>query len=150
MRYRHRFRVAAPRAEVAAFHYRSASFKAIAPPLVPMRFEEPPPAQLGEGDTMRFTMWLGPIPVRWTARIEEVSEQGFVDRQLAGPFARWQHRHRFEVDGEDPNATWVLDEIEARLSDRPIQALVGLNMWAGLPVLFAYRGWKTRRLLARP
>jgi hypothetical protein len=44
----------------------------------------------------------------------------------------------------------VLDEIDARLSRHPGPALIGLNLWAGLPLLFAYRAWKTRLLLARP
>ena len=36
---------------------------------------------------------------------------------------------------------------EASLKPHPVWGLVGLAMWLGLPLLFAFRGWKTRRLL---
>lgn len=94
---------------------------------------------------MVFTLWLGPFPMRWLARIEEVSESGFTDRQLIGPYDSWVHRHIFEVLAGGRTA--VVDEICLRLSRKPPAFLAGLGMAAGLPVLFAYRAWKTRRLL---
>jgi ligand-binding SRPBCC domain-containing protein len=145
VRYRHRFRVAARRGRVAAFHRRPESLRAITPPLLPMRWRGEPPPLLADGAEMEFVLWAGPLPVAWRARIEGMSEEGFDDRQLAGPFRSWLHRHRFQEDG--PEATWVVDEIEARLEPHPLWAPVGLAMWLGLPLLFAYRGWKTRRLL---
>lgn len=147
MRFRRRFRVAAPRAAVADFHRRPRSLAAITPPGLPMRFRGRPPDPLADGDEMEFVLWAGPLPVTWRARIEGMGEEGFADRQLAGPFRSWVHRHRFEADGDA--ATWVEDEIEARLAPHPLWGPVGLAMWAGLPLLFAYRGWKTRRLLER-
>jgi ligand-binding SRPBCC domain-containing protein len=70
---------------------------------------------------------------------------GFVDFQIEGPFQRWVHRHRFvRVEG---NATAVIDQVEADLSRNPLWWAVGLAMWRSLPLLFAFRGWKTRRLL---
>lgn len=145
MKFTRSFRVARPRAEVAAFHRRASSLKSITPPFAPMRFLAPLPAELSSGDEMTFQLWMGPIPVRWQARIENLSEAGFWDRQLAGPFASWLHHHRFEEDG--PGATLVHDEIEADLSRHPLWFGVGLAMWVTLPGLFAYRGWQTRRLL---
>ena len=144
MKYRHTFRVRAPLAEVAAFHTAATSLKAITPPLIPMQVHHAP-EQMGDGDEMDFTMWMGPLPVRWTARVEDVSLTGFVDRQVHGPFGAWAHRHTF-VQVEE-GTTQVLDEVEARLKPHALWGLVGLAMWLGLPLLFAYRGWKTRRLL---
>ncbi|MEZ4584038.1 MAG: hypothetical protein R3A10_20780 [Caldilineaceae bacterium] len=60
---------------------------AITPPPVIVRVHRAPEL-LGEGDEMDFTMWLGPLPIRWLARIEQVTPVTFVDRQLRGPFAR--------------------------------------------------------------
>jgi ligand-binding SRPBCC domain-containing protein len=96
---------------------------------------------------MAFTMWMGPIPVRWRAYIGQVSATGFSDHQMEGPFRYWAHRHSFLP--QDENSTDVVDEIQAGLRWHPLWALVGLAMWLGLPALFAYRAWKTRRLLEK-
>jgi len=144
MNYKHRFTVHAPLTRVADFHARSASMGAITPPPVVVRVHQAPP-QLGEGDEMDFTLWLGPFPIRWAARIEDVSPTGFVDRQLRGPFRHWAHRHSYVA--VDENTTTVMDEIEFSLKRHPWWGLIGLGMWLNLPLLFAYRSWKTRRLL---
>lgn len=144
VKYRHRFQVRAPLAEVAAFHSRSTSMAAITPPPVVVRMHQAP-ARLVDGERMEFTLWLGPLPVPWQAVIENVSPAGFDDRQLRGPFRRWLHRHRFSA--VDERTTEVLDDIELELRPHPWWGLVGLGMWLTLPLLFAYRGWRTKRLL---
>jgi ligand-binding SRPBCC domain-containing protein len=144
MKYAHRFRVKTPLAAAAEFHGRSASMPAITPPPMIARVHAAP-AVLAEGDTMDFTLWAGPIPVRWVARIEDASSTGFTDRQLRGPFAAWAHRHNFVR--VDDRTTDVLDEVEAELKRHPFWGFAGALMWIGMPGLFAYRGWKTRRIL---
>ena len=144
MKYKHQFKVDAPLAKVAEFHRRSASMGAITPPPVVVRVHQVP-SQLDEGDEMDFTLWLGPFPIRWVARIENVSSTGFVDRQLHGPFQKWAHRHSYAP--VDEHSTQVVDEIEFSLKRHPLWGIVGLGMWFNLPLLFAYRGWKTRQLL---
>jgi ligand-binding SRPBCC domain-containing protein len=144
MKYEHRFRVRAPLAAVADFHSRSASMPAITPPPMIVRVHAAP-ARLGEGDEMDFTLWAGPIPLRWAAKIEEVSPAGFTDRQLRGPFAAWAHRHTFVRVTDE--ITEVVDEVQAEVKRHPFWGPVGLLMWAGMPALFAFRGWKTRLLL---
>ena len=144
MKYQRRFQVRAPLTAVADFHRQADSMAAITPPLIPMRMQHTPPL-LDDGDVMAFTLWLGPIPVRWCACIGQVSPTGFSDQQLEGPYRHWVHRHTFVP--LDENTTEVVDEIQASLRRHPLWGAVGLAMWLGLPVLFAYRGWKTRRLL---
>lgn len=144
MRFHRRFRVRAPLAAVEEFHATRAGFEALAPPLVPMRVENAP-ERLVPGTTMSFRTWVGPVPIRWTARLEAIEGPGFADVQTEGPFAHWRHEHRFIADG--PDATIVDDRIEARLSRQPLRAATGLAMWLGLPVLFAYRARRTRRAL---
>ena len=144
MRYRHRFRVRAPLAAVAEFHGRADSMAAITPPIIPIRIKGTPP-QLAAGSEMAFTMWLGPLPVKWRAYISQLSSKGFTDHQIEGPFGYWIHEHIFvDVDGQH---TDVIDEVQAGLKWHAFWAPVGLAMWLGLPLLFAYRGWKTRRML---
>ncbi len=94
---------------------------------------------------MDFTMWLGPLPLRWQARFEDVTATGFVDRMVQGPLQTWQHRHSFVAIDDDH--TDVVDELEVAVRRHPLWGPVGLGMSLNLPVLFAYRQWQTRRLL---
>jgi uncharacterized protein (TIGR01777 family) len=143
-RYKHRFQVQASLEEVSDFHSRSSSLTEITPPPSKVIVHQAPP-RLDEGDQMDFTVKLGPVPIRWLARIENVKPTGFIDRQLSGPFQRWVHQHTFEPINE--TTTTVIDEIEFSFHSHPWRKIVGLNMILSLPALFAYRGWKTRSLL---
>lgn len=145
MKFQHRFEVQAPLEAVTEFHRQSASMAAITPPPVIVRIHSAP-EELGEGDLMEFTLWVGPLPIRWLAQIENVTPHGFVDRQISGPFAQWQHTHTFVADG---NSTIVHDEVEAEYSENLFWRLVGMGMWLNMRLLFAFRGWKTRRLLEK-
>lgn len=147
MEYWHSFRVKAPLEEVSAFHRRSASMGAITPPPIIVQVHHAPD-DLVDGDEMSFTLWMGPLPVRWLARIEEVGETGFLDRQVKGPFSRWDHRHIFVPIGSEE--TIVIDGLNVELHRTNLfWKVVGLAMWLGLPALFAFRGWRTRTILGR-
>lgn len=144
MIYRHRFQVCAPLGRVAEFHSRADSMAAITPPPIIVRIHQTP-AVLKDGDQMDFTLWLGLLPVHWLAHVEAVSPDGFTDRQLRGPFAAWEHRHTFIAVNE--HTTDVVDEITLQFRLHPLWYPVGLGMWLGLPMLFAWRAWKTQKLL---
>jgi ligand-binding SRPBCC domain-containing protein len=144
VRYEHSFQVDAPLIQVASFHSRASSMAAITPPPIFVRIHRAP-AILTEGDEMEFTLWAGPLPLRWLAKIEQVSEKGFTDRQLRGPFKTWEHRHEFAVIDEEH--TQVFDKIEMQICKHPFWGLVGWGMYLGLPVLFSYRAWKTKQLV---
>ncbi len=144
MDYRSSFTVNAPLVDVQRFHSLSTSMGAITPPPVIVRIHSAP-VKLNEGDEMDFTMWLGPLPVRWLARIEEVTPTSFADRQIRGPFTKWIHRHSFVAI--DANTSEVRDHVEAELSTHPFWKLLGGFMWLNMPVLFTFRKFKTRWLL---
>jgi len=67
---------------------------------------------------MAFTLWLGPLPVRWQARIESLDSSGFDDVQIEGPFAAWKHTHRFEA--QQDGTCLVHDHVRLRLEYHPI------------------------------
>jgi ligand-binding SRPBCC domain-containing protein len=144
MRYRHIFKVEAPCSAVAEFHRQASSLAAITPPPALVRIHQAP-ERLAEGDVIRFTIWMGPLPLPWTARIEQVNAQGFTDRQMKGPFSGWVHRHTFVPEGEQ--SAHVLDEIDFHLRLHPLWLPVGLIMGLSLPLLFVYRAWKTKKIL---
>ena len=85
--------------------------------------------------------WFG-VPLRWRAYVREYDPPfRFLDVQLQGPYARWEHRHRFLEEG---GGTIVEDRVVYRL---PLGA-VGRVLHAGvvgrqLRAAWAYR---TRRL----
>jgi hypothetical protein len=41
----------------------------------------------------------------------------------------------------------VVDEITLRLRTEPLWRVIGFGMWVGLPFLFAFRSYKTKRIL---
>jgi ligand-binding SRPBCC domain-containing protein len=146
MRFLYRFNVQATLASVSDFHRHPSSLSAITPPPAIIRIHKAP-QELGEGDEMDFTIWLGPLPIRWAARIEGVSSGGFMDRQVSGPFKEWEHRHSFVKI--DDRTTQVQDRIRARLRPHLFWGPVGLGMWLSLPLMFAYRARQTRNLLGK-
>jgi ligand-binding SRPBCC domain-containing protein len=145
MKYRHTFHVDAPLQAVADFHARSASMGAITPPPVIVRVHRAPEV-LHDGDQMDFTLWLGPLPIRWLAIIEDISPNGFTDRQVEGPFLSWHHQHSFLPI--EKGQTEIIDEISFSIKNNPFWGMVGLALGVSLPILFAFRAWKTRRLLS--
>jgi ligand-binding SRPBCC domain-containing protein len=144
MRYLHRFRINAPLSSVAAFHQQPTSMGSITPPPIWVEIHHAP-AVIFQGSQMDFSLRFGLFRLNWIARFEDVSSHGFTDRQLSGPFAEWVHRHTF-VEVND-KVTEVVDEIDLTLRLNPFWWLFGMAMWLSLPILFAYRQWKTRRIL---
>jgi ligand-binding SRPBCC domain-containing protein len=144
MKYQHKFRVKAPLDKVRDLYEHTSNMAALTPPPLSVQVHRGP-ATHAEGSELDFTLWMGLLPVRWVARFEEISAGGFIDRQVRGPFRTWIHRHRYsEVSS---GVTEVKDEIEISLRNHPLWTFVGLGMWLGLPVLFAFRSWKTRKIL---
>lgn len=142
----HRFTVHAPLARVAEFHHDTRALKRLTPPPILVKFNRVEP--LTEGSQADFTMWLGPVPVRWVAVHTDVNpRRGFVDTQAHGPFRAWQHRHTFVPI--DANTTEVVDQVRAIPSSHPFWGPVSWFMWLTLPMLFAYRSQVTRRLVER-
>jgi len=140
-RFHQRFLVDAPIHQVRAFHSSPEALQALTPP--PVRVELRRFGEMKEGMEAEFVLHLGPLTIPWTARHENVNEDGFDDVQVSGPMAAWRHRHRFESDGED--RTWVDDEIEyahpSGLSGLGTRLMFGK---LGLIPTFLFRRWATR------
>jgi len=82
---------------------------------------------------------LGPLRTRWVAVHGDLNAPfEFRDFQLEGPFARWEHVHRFVPDGDD--ACLLEDEIDYRLPFGPLgDAAAGRMVAARIGQAFAYR-----------
>jgi len=136
-----RFRVEAPLEAVREFHKDTRALKRLTPPptLVQIHSVEP----LGEGSVSQFTLWVGPLPLVWTAVHRDVSERGFTDVQSAGPARRWEHTHRFIPI--DANTTEIHEHIEFEHQSGG-WGLVTRMLFAypNLLLMFTYRKWVTR------
>src|SRR6266849_6968685 len=76
-----------------------------------------PPARLDAGALLDFAVRVAGVRVRWRVMIREFdAPYRFVDVQLWGPFARWEHRHRFLEESEATGAAGTL--IEDRVTYR--------------------------------
>jgi ligand-binding SRPBCC domain-containing protein len=140
-------RLRAPVQALADFHARPGALKKLTPPPVLVQVHAADP--LAEGARADFTMWFGPLPVRWLAIHSQVEPlSGFTDTQVQGPLKHWVHRHTWsalEAAGEKPY-TLLVDHIE--YEHHPgLHGLLTRLLFARplLGVMFAYRHWVTRR-----
>lgn len=139
--FKHCTRVYAPIERVAEFHRSTAALKILTPPPIFVQLHHVEP--LSDNSVADFTLWLGPIPVRWIARHSNVDPlSGFVDTQVKGPFHSWEHRHKFVAI--DDHITDVIDQIQAEPN-----TWLSWIMWLNLRFLFLYRGWQIRRICER-
>ncbi len=137
------FTVEAPFEAVSRFHEDPNVLKVLTPSPVRVHRMDP----LAEGSITRFTVWMGPVPIHWTAEHSDLSEHGFTDTQVEGPMRRWVHTHRFRPVGA--STTEVHEHIEYEYGtgwrDR-LLCLLAFNPPA-LRGLFTYRKFRTRRAL---
>ncbi len=138
------FVVEAPVAAVAAFHGDTSALKRLTPPPTILQLHEIEP--LAEGSVSRFTIWVGPLPIKWTAVHRDVTPFGFTDVQAEGPAKKWEHTHRFEAI--DSRSTRVKDHIEYEHASGFWGAVTRvLFSQPNLTVMFAYRKFIIRRSL---
>jgi ligand-binding SRPBCC domain-containing protein len=104
--------LARPRPEVFAFFADPHNLPRLTPPSAGLRLSTER-ATLAAGAVLDFRMrWLG-VPLSWRTYIREYDPPyRFVDVQVRGPWARWEHRHRFL---EENGGTWVEDRVTYRL-----------------------------------
>jgi len=138
--------LARPRPEVFAFLADPRNLPRLTPPHAGLRLDTER-ATLAAGAVLDFRVrWLG-VPLRWRAYVREYDPPyRFVDVQVRGPFARWEHRHLFL---EENGGTWVEDRVTYRL---PLGALGRLGhhvlVERQLRALWAYRQARLGELVA--
>lgn len=140
------FTVKAPLTAVSGFHHDTRILKKLTPPPIFVQIHRFEP--LAEGSEAEFTLWFGPLPVRWLAIHSNVSQAGFTDTQVKGPLRRWVHTHRFTA--VSANVTRVHEHIEYE-HDSGWRGLFSRLLFArpGLFFLFTARKFLTRWHVAR-
>lgn len=129
------------------WHARPGAFQRLTPPWAPVRLESF--EGIREGDRAVLRMGPGPLALRWVAEHHDVIEgRQFCDRQVQGPFAHWDHTHRFKpVD--DGTKCRLVDHIEYELPGGSVGAAAAPYLLEPeLHRQFAYRHRITRRDLS--
>jgi ligand-binding SRPBCC domain-containing protein len=135
-----------PRADVFAFFTDPVNLTRVTPRWLGVQLVgTPPPLSAGATFDLRVT-WLG-LPLRWRTYIREYDPPSrFIDVQVRGPYARWEHRHVFlsESDG-----TTIEDRIVYRLPLGPLGRLAHVMfVKRQLEATWAHRRQKIAELLA--
>ena len=138
------FTVDAPLSAVRDFHRDTSALKRLTPPPTFVRLISIEP--LAEGSVSKFVLWVGPLPLHWTAVHRDVSDRGFTDVQAAGPAAAWAHTHTFtplsdgrtrideHIEYAHKKGLWGI--VTRLLFSKP-------NLW----IMFSYRRFVTRWFL---
>jgi len=114
-----------PVEEISAFFSRPENLQVITPPWLDFRMVQTP-ATLIPGSLIRYRLRWRWIPIRWTTEISEWNPPlKFVDREISGPYALWNHEHGFVArDGGTTmrdRVTYVLPAgIVGRLAHRAV------------------------------
>jgi ligand-binding SRPBCC domain-containing protein len=138
--------LARPRPDVFAFLADPANLARVMPPSFRVRVLTPH-VRMEAGAVVDFRIaWLG-LPLSWRMFVREWDPPyRFVDVQVNGPYARWEHRHRLLEQGE---GTWVEDRVTYRLPAGLLgHAAHALLVGRQLRAAWAYRRDRLIALLA--
>jgi ligand-binding SRPBCC domain-containing protein len=137
-------RIEAPVEKLRAWHFEPDAFSRLHPPWEKAEIIESP-SELKDGARAVIDVGMGPFKKRWVA-VHEITDDGFIDRQEEGPFAFWEHHHRFLPLSE--GASELRDSIRYRLP------MGWLGRFFGGPIvrrkldrMFAYRHEVTKSAL---
>ena len=120
-----------------AWHARPGAFKRLTPPWERVELISAT-GGIEDGARLELKSFVGPLPLTWVAEHFDYREGAqFCDRQISGPFAFWEHRHRFEPTG--PDACKLIDDITYRLPLRPFSNIARGRVRRKLIRMFAYR-----------
>lgn len=150
-----RFETALPHAAEAvdAWHGSTGALARLLPPWQRVSLESRRPGAggdpLGDGARVVLRMKVGPFTTRWIAEHgARTPGRAFRDVQRSGPFARWEHEHRFDPDG--PDACVLRDNIEWVLPWAPVGGIVaGRFVRREIDRMFRFRHFRTASDLAR-
>ncbi len=112
-------RVELPIGAAFGFYGDALNLEAITPPWLGFEVTTPSPVQMRAGTLLDYRLKLHGVPVRWRTQIEVWEPpRRFVDIQLSGPYALWEHTHEFEPAGE--GVTLIRDRVRYALPLGPL------------------------------
>ena len=141
--------IPASREALWRWHTRPGAFERLSPPWENVQLASGD-ITIADGEQATIELRKHGVKQKWVAEHFDVAPGAqFRDRQLAGPFAFWEHLHRFDA-GASPHQSMLVDEIRYRLPVSPLSDWVaGSYARKQLEAMFAYRHWVTAGDLAR-
>ena len=136
-----------PADEAFAWHARPGAFERLLPPWEAATLVKRS-GGISDGATTEIDVRIGLIPIRWRAEHFGYEEgRQFCDRQVAGPFAAWEHTHAFLPGGA--SSCTLEDRIEYQPPLGKLGSLLGRRtIQRKLERMFDYRHQVTRADLA--
>ena len=129
--------VPVPVDQLFSWHEMPGAFERLTPPFDPVKIKK----RKGgiDGGTVHIKMNLGPIPLTWIAKHHSYKKNvQFLDEQVSGPFAEWNHKHLFEK--LDTKSSKLIDKIDYRLPLEPFGSVFGGKFTKEkIRQMFAYR-----------
>ena len=118
----------------------------LTPPELRFEIRSALPIEMKRGARIRYRIRLFGIPFGWLTEITHW-EPGvrFVDEQIAGPFKRWVHEHRF--DPLDDQTTRIRDDVRYALPFDPVGRIAHPVVRARLDRIFSFREQSVREIL---
>jgi ligand-binding SRPBCC domain-containing protein len=142
-----RSRIAAPAQDVFRWHMEPEALERLIPPWERVEIEERTGGIDEIGSRVVMRMGSAPFATRWIAEHTHFeADRMFRDVQIRGPFARWEHTHLVEPDGED--ACYLEDRVVYALPMGGLGRLFGGGfVKRKLERVFDYRHRVTREAL---
>jgi ligand-binding SRPBCC domain-containing protein len=141
-------RLAVPLERAFEFYGEARNLEAITPPWLGFEVTTPGKIEMRTGALIDYRLKLHGIPVSWRTRIEAWEPPlRFVDAQLHGPYALWEHTHTFARDGED--GVMIADRVRYALPFGPLGELAhAAFVKRDLERIFDYRAQSVAARLA--
>jgi ligand-binding SRPBCC domain-containing protein len=132
-------RVQMPPERAFDFYGDADNLEPLTPPWLHFEVTTPMPIEMGAGTLLDYRLRLHGVPIRWRTRIDLWEPpHRFVDSQVRGPYALWEHTHTFEAEGE--GATLIRDRVRYAIPYGPLGSLAdALFVRRDLARIFDYR-----------
>ena len=135
--YKSELEVPVPVDQLFSWHENPGAFERLTPPFEPVKVKK----RKGgiDGGEVHLQMNLGPIPLPWVARHHDyIKNEQFLDEQVSGPFASWNHAHLFEKI--DSKSSKLIDKIDYKLPFGTVgKTFGGAFAEKKIKQMFAYR-----------
>jgi ligand-binding SRPBCC domain-containing protein len=138
-----------PCEEAFEFFADAANLERITPPELHFRFVTPLPVDMRVGALIEYRLRLLGVPFGWTTCISVWDPpRRFVDEQLRGPYALWEHSHSFTETGAGARPrTRIADRVRYRLPLSPLGDVAHALVRRRLERIFAFREEAVREAL---